>query len=367
MTRLYLFLFTLCAALAASAQYREGYYDLMDGRSGSDLKQAAKECVKEHTVISYSQLPDYWIYTDVWPELYGGRKRWWDMYSDAVYLIEDNQSGRQSFSANKMQREHCVPKSWWKKGDDVEYTPAYSDMWNLYPSDGKANGAKSNYPLGIVLTASFSNGVSKVGEPAEGLGGGASKVFEPADEYKGDFARAYMYVATVYDDINWAIEYMYEPTAYPTMKDWAIGMLLEWSRKDPVSRKEMDRNNAVEKQQGNRNPFVDFPALAEYIWGERKAEVFRIDEQGEYEPADPSGITPEYSLPREDGPVILLQKGGFIVKCRPGASAMRVYDISGSLLISEGAVRDGDAFSLPAGIYLVGFGAGKSYKIVIKE
>ncbi|MDE5903050.1 MAG: endonuclease, partial [Muribaculaceae bacterium] len=107
-------------------------------------------------------------------------------------------------------------------------------------------------------------------------------VFEPADEYKGDFARGFFYMATVYDDISWAAQYdwMFTKSSYPTLQPWAYEMLLQWGRLDPVSQKEILRNDAVEISQGNRNPFVDFPELAEYIWGTRTSEVFLISEQG---------------------------------------------------------------------------------------
>ena len=193
----------LAGAVTASAEFKSGYYDKMNGKSAGELKNAAKECVLKHQTLVYSDLPNYWQYSDVYPELVNGCKRWWDMYSNAIYLIQPGQSGKSSFSANKMQREHSVPKSWWKLNGSVEYTPAYSDMWNLYPSDGAANQAKLNYPLGLTASASYNNGVTKVGGAQTGYGGGSRYVFEPADEYKGDFARAYMYVATVYDDINW--------------------------------------------------------------------------------------------------------------------------------------------------------------------
>ncbi len=362
---LFLWCLLLCNFLAY-AQFKAGYYDLMDGKSGSDLKVAAKECVKDHVVLNYTSLPDYWIYTDVYPEPYGKARRWWDMYSDAIYLIEENQTGRQSFSANKMQREHCVPKSWWKKDGNVEYTAAYSDLWNLFPSDSKANNAKSNYPLGITQTATFDNGVSKVGIPREGYGGGASRVFEPADEYKGDFARAYMYVATVYDDINWDGVYMYEPATYPTLKAWAIDMLLEWHRNDPVSRKETDRNNNVEQQQGNRNPFIDFPELAEYIWGNRIGDIFYVDMQGGNDPDNPAGIMPVVKLQDDGEPVVLLRRGGFIVRTSQ-PTGITVYDISGAAVIASGAVGDGDEFSLPKGIYMICFNEGKARKVIITE
>lgn len=268
----------------ARAEYDASYYSAMEGKKSSDLKSAAKLCVQKHTELVYMDLPNYWIFSDVYPELVNGQKRWWEMYSNEVYLIRDGQSGTSSFSANRMQREHSVPKSWWKYNNDVEYTPAYSDMWNLYPSDGSANMAKSNYPLGIVASGqeTFDNGCTKVGIPAAGYGGGSGMVFEPDDEYKGDFARGFFYMATVYDDIKWVSKYnwMFTAVSYPTLQPWAYNMLLQWARQDPVSQKERIRNDAVEKSQGNRNPFVDFPELAEYIWGTRTGEVFRISEQG---------------------------------------------------------------------------------------
>ena len=270
-----------CPALA-SAGYDAAYYSRMDGKKREALKAAAKECVQSHRRLEYSDLPSYWQYSDVYPELVDGQKRWWEMYSDEMYLIRAGQSAKSSFSANHMQREHSVPKSWWKVGNDVEYTPAYSDMWNLYPSDGAANMAKSNYPLGPVDDAYFDNGVTRVGLPVPGYGGGSGAVFEPADEYKGDFARGFFYMATVYDDISWAAQYdwMFTKSSYPTLQPWAYEMLLQWGRLDPVSQKEILRNDAVEISQGNRNPFVDFPELAEYIWGTRTSEVFLISEQG---------------------------------------------------------------------------------------
>lgn len=291
----------LCLAFAiafgVNAQYKKGYYDKMNGKKKELLKQAAKESVQAHTTLVYSDLPTYWQYTDVYPQLVNGCKRWWDMYSDIMYLINKGQTGKASFSANKMQREHSVPKSWWKLNGSVEYTPAYSDMWNLYPSDASANQAKLNYPLGLTKTTTFNNGVTKVGGAMTGYGGGSANVFEPADEYKGDFARAYMYMATVYDDINWCVNYMYQKNSYPTLVPWAQTMLLQWCRQDPVDQKEIDRNNTVEQYQGNRNPFVDFPELAEYIWGTRTSETFYLADQPDVNPTPPILGEPEINMP----------------------------------------------------------------------
>lgn len=280
----------LAAMPPALAEYTPGYYDAMDGLRMEQLKEAAKRSVEVHTRLSYTDLPNYWVATDVYPDLYDGELRFWDMYSDEIYLIHEGQTGKQAFSANKMQREHSVPKSWWKDSNkDVEYTPCYSDLWNLFPSDGSANNAKSNYPFGVVSEASFDNGVTKVGKPTAETGGKAIKVFEPDDRYKGDFARSIFYVVTVYDAIEWGPGYdqygnpsntMIEKNSYPTLTSWAIDMLLEWSRQDPVSEKEINRNDAVESCQGNRNPYVDFPDLAEYVWGNMTEEVFYLDGNG---------------------------------------------------------------------------------------
>lgn len=316
----------------AHADYKAGYYDKMDGLKREALKEAAKQCVSQHKQLGYYDLPDYWQYSDVYPDLTDGCKRWWEMYSDAVYLIYPGQSGTKSFSANKMQREHSIPKSWWKKNGDVEYTPAYSDMWNLYPSDGAANQAKLNYPFGEVRSASYDNGVTKVGPAKSGYGGGSTNVFEPADEYKGDFARTIFYMATVYDDLTWVYDYMFVTGKYPTLVPWAYNMLLQWSRQDPVSQKEIDRNNIVEQYQGNRNPFIDFPNLAEYIWGVRTQEAFLLSEQENSDPTPPITGTPEITLP-ENGESLDFGQAAV------GHSVTRALQISGHNLTSPLSLR----------------------------
>lgn len=343
MKRFTLLLISIAAVAAAMADFKPGYYDDMDGAAKAQLKEAAKRCVENHTRLVYTELPDYWVDTDIYPELYDGSRRFWDMYSDNVYLIFTGQTGRSAFSANKMQREHLIPKSWWKKGDDVEYTPAYTDLWNLYPSDGPANQAKNNYPLSPVKSASFDNGVAKVGSPEIGFGGGCKSAFEPADEYKGDFARAVFYMATVYDELPWKYTYMFQTEDWPTLKPWAYEMLLDWSRKDPVSEKEIKRNDAVEACQGNRNPFIDFPNLAEYVWGTLTADVFYLDEQRN----SVDGVNVEFTAAFKisDGCIRIHQDSPLPIN---------VFDITGRLLLTIPNPRSGDEYPLPkAGILIV--------------
>ena len=264
MKRLSALLAGIAVTVAATADIPEGYYNRLDGKTGSELKQAVHDVINPHTTISsYSALPQYFQQTDVYPE----SDRWWDMYSNVIRYIP-------SFSG--LNREHAFPKSWW---GGLTSTPAYIDLNHLYPSDGPANQAKSNYPLGEVGgTPKFDNNVTKVGYPVSGQGGGAQYVFEPDDEYKGDFARTYFYMATCYSNLTWATKYLWmiQQNDYPTLTGWAVDLLLRWAREDGVSQKEIERNEVVYGYQNNRNPFIDFPELAEYIWGNRIGEDFHV-------------------------------------------------------------------------------------------
>ncbi len=247
--------------LAEERNIPKNYYNRMDGKTSGALKTATCEVIYPHTKQSYSSLWTYFAYTDVKP----GGKEWWDMYSNNTFYVSNGNSG--------MNKEHSVPKSWWGGTNNN----AYTDLNHLYPSEMKANSAKSNYPMGEVDRSKkvvFDNGCSTTGSPVSGQGGGSSVVFEPDDRYKGDLARAYMYMATCYQDLNWSTTYMMQNNTYPSLTTWAVEMLLKWHREDPVSQKEIDRNEAVYKHQGNRNPFIDFPQLAEYIWGNKVGEKF---------------------------------------------------------------------------------------------
>ena len=293
-------LLTLTAILnvifaASGRNIPSGYYTTIDGKSTSALKTALHQIINPHTEISsYSNLPRYFESTDVYPD----SKRWWDMYSDVP---------RYAPSFSGLNREHSFPKSWWGGDTDI---PAYIDLNHLYPSDMYANSAKSNYPLGVVdktKTPKFSNGVTTVGTPVAGQGGGCAYVFEPDDEYKGDFARTYFYMVTCYQNLTFKTLYMVVNGAYPTLNSWSRDLLLKWNAQDPVSQKEIDRNEKVWGYQNNRNPFIDFPELAEYIWGDKMGEAFILSEHiNGYVPAgDPTLINPSQGTNLDFGEVAI--------------------------------------------------------------
>ena len=280
MKRLISSIFLCLLVVCATAQ--KGYYTPVDGvKGGSTLKNALYELIKDHKKISYGSGED-----KTWGAFYttdavveNGQRRVLDMYS-----AEKRYFGNKGSAVSGMNIEHSVAKSWWGGNQNN----AYCDLHHLNPSDQNANSRKSNYPLGELTSVSWDNGVTFVGKA--NVDGSSMNAFEPCDEYKGDFARTYMYMFTCYQDLTWEYTWMnYEKSTYPTLKPWAVELLLKWHKQDPVSTKEVNRNNAVYAVQGNRNPFVDYPQLADYVWGDSINYVFHLT--GEVE--EGTGNTPD--------------------------------------------------------------------------
>ncbi|MBR5592628.1 MAG: endonuclease [Bacteroidaceae bacterium] len=267
MKRFILSTLLLLSVVCALAQ--KEYYTSVDGvKGGAGLKTALYELIKNHKKISYGSGEE-----KTWGAFYttdavieNGKRRVLDMYSS-----EKRYFGSKGSAVSGMNIEHSVPKSWWGGSSNN----AYCDLHHLNPSDQNANSRKSNYPLGEITDPGWDNGVTFVGKA--NIEGSNINVFEPCDEYKGDFARTYMYMFTCYQDLTWEYTWMnYEKSTYPTLKPWAVELLLKWHKQDPVSEKEVNRNNAVYAVQGNRNPFIDYPQFAEYVWGDSIEFVFHL-------------------------------------------------------------------------------------------
>lgn len=266
-TLLLLLLLQLCAVqLFAQAEY----YESIDGtKGGAALKTALYNLIKDHKQISYGSGNN-----STWAAFYttdavieNGQRRVLDMYSS-----EKRYFGSKGSAVSGMNIEHSVAKSWW--GGTTNN--AYCDLHHLNPSDQTANSRKSNYPLGELTSVSWDNGVTFVGKA--NIDGSSQNAYEPCDEYKGDFARVFMYMFTCYQDLSWKYTWMnYANSTYPTLKPWAVKLLLKWHKQDPVSEKEVNRNNAVYAVQGNRNPYVDYPQLADYVWGDSISYTFHIN------------------------------------------------------------------------------------------
>ncbi len=245
-------------ALSSLAQIPEGYYSSLKGKKGAELKTAVHNIIKNAKVLSYGS---------------GQGKTWWGFWStdrdENGYFIDRYsaktewvKSTSQGATGAGMNIEHSFPKSWWG-GEKVQ---GYEDLYNLMPCKSKINSTKSNYPMGIVVSGDKGNGWTKVGKGTDG-----NWYWEPAAPWKGDFARGYMYMATAYQDYNWKGEQalqILQQGAYPTLKEWAYKLYIQWAKADKPDAVEVKRNNDVYKIQGNRNPYVDFPNLMEYVWGD---------------------------------------------------------------------------------------------------
>jgi endonuclease I len=288
----------LCCLATAYAQGPNNsgtYYSSADGKKGTALKTAMFNIIKSHTQRSYDQLYDDYKSTDVRED-----GKIWDMYSGTTNFTpgtDENHTGGVKSEGIYYNREHSFPSSWFSKSK-----PMYTDLVHVIPTDSYVNNMRSNWPYGETDAPTYQSnlGFSKLG-PCKSEIGYSGKVFEPNDEYKGDFARIYFYMATCYEDkiASWSSE-MLAGNKYPAFTTWALNMLLRWAEEDPVSEKELDRNEAVNTIQHNRNPFVDYPGLEQYIWGSKKDKAFSYDD---YDNDTPTYIVEVEVMPMQEQPV----------------------------------------------------------------
>ena len=249
----------------------ENYYADVDGKKGMDnILNALQTCIsRNYNEISYKGLEPHYLKTDFYSDTL------WDMYSTCRFIYEDANKP-QSAVCDGWNKEHVCCQSWLGSG------PMVSDMFNVYPTDARINNLRSNYPYGVVGT---NKGIS--GDPdhhALGKLGTSSKTgysgvcYEPDDRYKGDFARTFFYMVARYRDktlnsSDGAKMFTSSPT---NLTAYSLSFLLDWHRNDPVSEKEIDRNQGVYGEQNNRNPFIDYPELVEYIWGTKVGQTVNL-------------------------------------------------------------------------------------------
>ena len=268
------------------------YYADLQGKSGKSLFDAVQKVTKTgYSSLGYDGLWAAYKYTDLYDNGYV-----WDMYSDCTWKsINSNHCGEYKNECDCYNREHSIPKSWY---GGTTSGPG-CDIFHLVPTDGKVNGIRSNYAFGEVSSADYNKHGNKKGSAKSItiIGGNtiagntgatiscSGTVFEPRDEYKGDFARGYMGAL-----LRWAGEKAFTSgegsktftTNFSTgsfgLTKYGVALLMKWHRQDPISQKEIDRNNGIQQTQGNRNPFIDYPYLAEYIWGEKAGETLNLDD-----------------------------------------------------------------------------------------
>lgn len=274
MRKIYTLLFTLSITIGFS-QIPTDYYIGATG-TGYTLKTQLFNKISPHTTLVYgSGLWNLFLTSDDRPDGYV-----WEIYSNCNFVFGTVANGGQqddgtlgTVECQRFNKEHTFPQSWF--GGQVY--PMYSDAFIVMPSDKKDNGLRGNLAYANVNPAvinTIGNGW-KIGACVTPNYPYTLDVFEPADQFKGDFARNYFYIATCYENVisSWQTlnpsgDTVLDGSSDKVFEQWYLNLLYSWHLADPVSQKEIDRNNAIYAVQGNRNPFIDHPEYVFQIWGD---------------------------------------------------------------------------------------------------
>lgn len=262
------FLLLIFSSLIGFAQIPSGYYSTATG-TGYTLKTQLYNIIKGHTDNGYAGLYTTYQTSDI-DSFYENDGTILDMYSEKPsgtdpynYSSGSTQRcGTYAVEGDCYNREHIIPQSVFNSA-----APMVSDAHFITPTDGKVNGQRSNYPHGNVATASWTslNG-GKLG--SSGVSGYSGTVFEPINEFKGDIARMYFYFATRYENTVAGYPFaMFDGSSNKVFTTAFLNQLLAWHTQDPVSAREIARNNAIYARQNNRNPYIDHPEYVQAIWG----------------------------------------------------------------------------------------------------
>ena len=279
-----LVLFLLCSFAITNAQIPMGYYNnAYNGalpKTCADLKTALYNIISTGTtVLPYTSSSfDTWDAVNSIDTIRNDANtayRIWDMYTDNPFGAELNtftpasdQCGQYNGIGDCYNREHSFPQAWFGS-----VTPMLTDMHHIFGTDGFTNGKHDNYPYGDVNPSAIvwsAPAGARLG--ACNYGDYTGRVFEPIDAYKGDFARAMFYMVTRYEtdmaawQFNSNADSVLDGTTWPSLDNWAIKQWYKWHLTDPVSAKEITRNNKVYGFQNNRNPFIDHPEYVALIW-----------------------------------------------------------------------------------------------------
>lgn len=242
-----------------------GYYDTLDGLAGDELRQAIQNIIADpHKVRahSYADIIDILKATDQNPE---NSNEVWLVYLEKGRAKMDYQTT--SSSVGKWNREHTFPRSragyegrdgddfatginvyWTSNADSLRH--GYSDAFALRAADGPENTVRSNQHYGW-----------------DGYFGPENT----AGSFYGDVARGVLFMDIRYNGLSIVNGY---PSNEETGKLGDLQSLLEWHQMDPPDDFEMNRNNIIYDWQKNRNPFIDYPDLVDYIWGDKVGEIW---------------------------------------------------------------------------------------------
>jgi endonuclease I len=258
-----------------------GYYNAANGLTCTAKQTALRGIIStgyipgtKYIDNGYGGLWTTYTTSDILP---GSTNKIWCIYTvtngvsicgtNALTLADQDSGNGGAVPCDKYNREHTIPQSWF-----AQRTPMVSDAFHVLPTDKKINNVHGNQPYGETNGAVVASGNgTRYGFSSDAGVPSSIEVMEPTDEFKGDIARIYLYMSTRYGveigSANTAeSNFVLDDTNYPTFKVPYLKMLLRWHNADPVSQKEIDRNNAVYARQNNRNPYVDHPEYVAQVW-----------------------------------------------------------------------------------------------------
>ena len=234
-----------------------GYYASLEGKSGAALKQAIQDIIANPSLVrahTYGDVINILKTADQNPE---NSNQVWLIYTEQPRSKMDYQSGNSIIG--KWNREHIYCQSRGNYGDLYNLPPDGINVWSstgpddigagltdahhLRAVDGQENSSRNNRNYGVDY-----NGPT----------------LTPTNSWKGDVARACFYMAVRYNGLNVVNGNPIE-TIIGQIGDLAT--LLTWNQTDPRDDFELNRNNYIYTWQMNRNPFIDYPTLADYVFG----------------------------------------------------------------------------------------------------
>lgn len=263
-----LFIAGVCATWAQGPNGSGTYYQNANGKKGAALKTAMFRIINPHYNIGYDGLYEAYKKTDT--RLDGYVRDWYSKTTNYHHVTD--KAGSYNREGDCYNREHSVPQSWFGSG------VIKSDIVHVLPTDGYVNNRRSNFPFGEVANATYNSDGDYCRLGSCKTAGYSGTVFEPGDDIKGDLARIYFYMATCYESQapSWGHS-VFTGSTYQPFAQWTYDMLIRWAKQDPIDDVEIARNNAVYETQQNRNPFVDYPGLEDYIWGDMTDVAFSYD------------------------------------------------------------------------------------------
>jgi endonuclease I len=245
------------------------YYNPAYNKSDDSLKFELNQIIKNHTEFTYTSSS-----TDVWDILKHTDKD--TANANNVILLYSGRSvnAAQEYSSGAgWNREHVWAKS---RGDFGTSKGPGTDVHHLRPCDISVNSSRNNRNLDTCINCVdvIDNGFNTGSKRDVNLW-----TFEPPDDVKGDVARMIFYMSIRYEgegsepDLELTNKFLTQTDKNPLQA--RLNTLIHWNRIDSVSNWERNRNNIIDSfYQHNRNPFIDHPELAEYLWGDSKGAIW---------------------------------------------------------------------------------------------